>query len=191
MIRTTITWCALALALSAGVAQAGPDEMRRAAEQGDPEMQLELGILYEYGYGLKQNRVPALAWYTVAAEQGNARAAQKRDALKAHLTTAQIAEAERQAQVLRALIAKNHASPAPTVTDAPAPPAPAQVTVPVSTPAMRAAQPMPAVEGSSAPAPADAAAPTSVAPATSPPPVAPAQPAASAAPTSGPTASSP
>lgn len=134
MIRT-MTWCLLALALWASAAQAGPEAMRRAAEQGDAEMQLELGVLYQYGFGLKQNQVPALAWYMVAAAEGNARAAARRDALKATLTAKQVADAERQAQVLRAIIAENEAKKPiqPAATPA-APATPAPVATPVSAP---------------------------------------------------------
>ena len=146
MLRTALTCCALVLALSAGGAYAGPDDMRRAAERGDPEMQLELGILYEYGYGLKENHVPALAWYTLSAEQGNARAIQHRDTLKARMSANEVAAATRQAELLRAVIAEQRAKAAPVPVQAPAPDA-QSAPVPVSTPV-----PPPADDAASAPA---------------------------------------
>ena len=169
MLRSILTCSALILSLLAGSALAGPDEMRRAAEQGDAEMQLELGVLYEYGYGLKENAVPALAWYMIAADQGNGRAAQRRDALKQRMSAAEIAQAERQVEVLRAAIAERKtatpAAPVPVQAPAPAtpPPGPMPVSAPASaSPAAEAvpasATPSPSTEPSSDPA-ADAPAP--------------------------------
>jgi TPR repeat protein len=41
------------------------------AENGDPEAQLAIGILYENGRGVAQDYQQALAWYTRAAEAGH------------------------------------------------------------------------------------------------------------------------
>jgi TPR repeat protein len=40
---------------------------RKAAEQGDPFAQAGLGILYQFGKGVKADPVEALMWYTLAA----------------------------------------------------------------------------------------------------------------------------
>jgi len=87
--------------LSPSLAWGGPQEVHQAALMGDAEMQFELGELYEFGFGLKQNYIPALAWYILAAEQGNQKAIKRRDALKNHMTRQQIEEAQNQAQLLR------------------------------------------------------------------------------------------
>jgi TPR repeat protein len=50
-----------------------------AAVQGDAYAQLNIGLLYEYGRGVKQDYSQARAWYQKAADQGNERA---KDALK-------------------------------------------------------------------------------------------------------------
>lgn len=71
------------------------EQLRQAAEQGDPDARYEMGVLYEYGFQLPKNKPPALAWYMLAANQGHARAARKRDALKGAMTAAEVAEAER------------------------------------------------------------------------------------------------
>lgn len=71
------------------------ESLRAAAERGDAAAQLEMGILYEYGFNLPDNRPAALAWYLLAAEQGNARATERRDLLQARMTQAQIGEARR------------------------------------------------------------------------------------------------
>lgn len=47
---------------------------QEAAEQGDPEAQLQLGLLYEQGNGVERDQEEALRWFTLAAEQGNAAA---------------------------------------------------------------------------------------------------------------------
>jgi TPR repeat protein len=95
-----------------------------AARAGDPEAQLEMGILYEYGFFLSENKAPALAWYSLAAEQGNAKAAKLRDKLQASMSPAEI----QQAGELK-----------PTLSTAPAPqpapqPAPESETAPAVSP---------------------------------------------------------
>ena len=42
-----------------------------AAEQGDPEAQYYLGIMYNKGFGLNQDYTEAMKWYLKAAEQDN------------------------------------------------------------------------------------------------------------------------
>ena len=41
-----------------------------AAKQGLPAAQLDLGWMYQNGWGLKQDRVEAIAWYLKASDQG-------------------------------------------------------------------------------------------------------------------------
>lgn len=65
--------------LPAREAEAVPDtpnvaELRRAAEQGDPEAQFQLGGLYERGNGVPEDVAEAAAWYRRAADQGYANA---------------------------------------------------------------------------------------------------------------------
>jgi TPR repeat protein len=76
-----------------GQADSGPVDVLRAAQAGDPEAQLEMGILYEYGFNMEGNDVPALAWYMLAAQQGNQRAAQRRDQLMERMSQADIEQA--------------------------------------------------------------------------------------------------
>jgi outer membrane biosynthesis protein TonB len=80
-----------------GVAHADLDRVRSAAEAGDAKAQLELGILFEYGFHYKDNEIPALTWYILSANQGNAKAARLRDALKAKMTEKEVQEAMEQA----------------------------------------------------------------------------------------------
>lgn len=85
-IARHIALCLIILNLSAGPARAGMEEGRTAlesgdylkaegefrtlAEQGDPEAQLNLGLMYEMGWGLPLNLDSAASWYRKAAEQG-------------------------------------------------------------------------------------------------------------------------
>ncbi len=93
-LRTILlaTVAALLLPLSAG-AGTGLTEISAAARQGDAEAQLELGILYEFGYGMADNQIAALAWYILAAQQGHAKAAVRRDILKKRLPQSDIDKA--------------------------------------------------------------------------------------------------
>jgi len=83
----------LAAFLWSGAAHADLDDIRRTAEAGDSGAQLELGILFQYGYNYKDNEIPALTWYMLSANQGNAKAAKLRDALKAKMTEKDVQEA--------------------------------------------------------------------------------------------------
>jgi hypothetical protein len=87
---------AAVLALGAGTARADLDDIRAAAEAGSVEAQLELGILFEYGFNMKGNEIPALTWYMLAANQGNAKAVKLRDALMAKMSPPEIEEAVQQ-----------------------------------------------------------------------------------------------
>ena len=44
------------------------------AEQRNAEAQFNLGRMYSYGRGVKQNHKEAVKWYQLAGEQGNAEA---------------------------------------------------------------------------------------------------------------------
>ena len=78
------------------------ERLRATAERGDAAAQLEMGILYEYGFSLPNNRIYALAWYSLAAEQGIARAIERRDLLQRRMPETEIAEARRFASDLAA-----------------------------------------------------------------------------------------
>jgi len=82
--------------LWSGVARADLDDIRRAAEAGDTKAQLELGILFQYGFNYKDNEIPALTWYMISANQGSAKAVQLRDALKAKMAEQEVREAMEQ-----------------------------------------------------------------------------------------------
>lgn len=70
--------------------------LRAAAEQGQPDAQYQLGILYEFGYNFPEHLVDAYVWYSRAAKQGNAAAAKRRDLLKARLSPAELKRAQAQ-----------------------------------------------------------------------------------------------
>jgi TPR repeat protein len=47
---------------------------RKAADQGDPQAQGNIGRLYDLGKGVPQDAVQAATWYRKAADQGQAKA---------------------------------------------------------------------------------------------------------------------
>jgi TPR repeat protein len=119
-------WLLAALLAIAPLAQAVEDEgslesLRKEAAAGNVAAQYEMGVLYEFGYQMPDNLPHALAWYMVAAENGDERAAQRRDLVQGQMSPAQMEEARR----LRAELGTARAP----VTEAPAPapsePAPA------------------------------------------------------------------
>ena len=46
--------------------------LREPAEIGNSEAQLYLGYMYDYGYGVPEDKIEAVKWYSQAAVQGNA-----------------------------------------------------------------------------------------------------------------------
>ena len=81
-------------------AWAGPEDVQQAAENSDVEAQLEMGILYEYGFPASQNNVSALAWYLLAAEGGSTKAMHRRDRLISKMTPAEVGQARQQSGTL-------------------------------------------------------------------------------------------
>jgi len=79
-----------------------PQDVLRDARSGDPEAQVEMGILYEYGFRMKGKRVVALAWYLLAADKGNTRAVRYRDKLIRELKPAAVDAARKQSRTLSA-----------------------------------------------------------------------------------------
>jgi hypothetical protein len=121
----------LAAFLWSGAARADLDDIRRAAEAGDVAAQLELGVLFQYGFNYKDNEIPALTWYTLSANQGNAKAAKLRDALKAKMTEKDVQEAMEQVAQYKPS-GKPAAAPTPATAppEAPVPEAPAPAAAP-------------------------------------------------------------
>lgn len=90
ILLTTVAVLWLPLGTHAG---SGLTDITAAAQRGDAEAQHELGILYEFGYRMANNQIAALAWYTLAAQQGHAKAAARRDILKARMPQSDIDKA--------------------------------------------------------------------------------------------------
>lgn len=149
-------------------AHADLEGLRTAAQAGDANAQLELGQLYEFGFGLKENAVPAMAWYLTASRNGNARAGERAAVLKPKLSEAQQQEAERLSREWApttrptATAPAAPASPAPAKTPASSPAPPAAKAEAASTPATPSAAPAPA---KASPAPTLQPAPQSAKPA--------------------------
>ena len=81
------------------------DWYRRAAEQGHPHAQYNLGLAYLAGRGVEQDDIAAYMWLDLAARgipispDGTNSASQRRDALAAGMSAADIAEATRRSDI--------------------------------------------------------------------------------------------
>jgi TPR repeat protein len=71
---------------------------RLAAEQGNSNAQLNLGIIYEYGLGLPQNNLMAHAWYQMAANNGYKQAFEYMADRAAQMNTEDIIKAQSMAK---------------------------------------------------------------------------------------------
>jgi len=74
-----------------------------AADQGDPNSQLFLGLMYDSGHGVPQDYIQAHKWFNLAAAgftDTNRRnsAIENRERVAARMTPAQIAEAQKLAR---------------------------------------------------------------------------------------------
>jgi len=72
--------------------------IRPLAEQGDANAQYNLGVLYDNGLGVPQDRVRAYMWLNLAAMQGRESAATIRDLVARLMTPVQISEAQKMAR---------------------------------------------------------------------------------------------
>jgi len=70
----------------------------RAAEQGDPDSQAMLGVMYYIGEGVPQDYVLAHMWHNLATAHGSPLSGNLRDDIALMMTPDQIAEAQRMAR---------------------------------------------------------------------------------------------
>ncbi len=75
--------------------------LRRAAEQGHPLAQRDLGLLYEAGWGVTQDLQEAYFWYSLAAMHDSGRAVVRRDELALGLSREQLDNTNRRVQSWR------------------------------------------------------------------------------------------
>jgi len=68
------------------------------ADKGNGSAQFSLGFIYGKGLGVPQDYVRAHMWFDLAAAQGTKGAAEWRERIAAHMTPAQIAEAQKLAR---------------------------------------------------------------------------------------------
>jgi TPR repeat protein len=69
--------------------------IRPLAEQGNANAQYKLGVFYDNGLGVPQDKVSAYMWLNFSASQGQEGAAAFRDLIARRMTPAQIGEAQR------------------------------------------------------------------------------------------------
>src|SRR5262245_2712093 len=69
--------------------------IRPLAERGDARAQYTLGVFYDNGLGVPQDRVTSYMWFDLSAAQGEEGAAAFRDLIARRMTPAQIAQAQK------------------------------------------------------------------------------------------------
>ena len=72
--------------------------VRPLAQQGNAGAQYTLGVFYDNGLGVPQDRVTSYMWFSLSAAQGREGAAAFRDLIARRMTPAQIAEAQKRAR---------------------------------------------------------------------------------------------
>jgi hypothetical protein len=72
--------------------------IRPLAEKGDANAQYNLGVFYDNGLGVPQDRIRAYMWLNLAAVQGREGAAAFRDLIARLMTPEQTAEAQKLAR---------------------------------------------------------------------------------------------
>ena len=75
--------------------------LRPLAEQGNPNAQYTLGVFYDNGLGVPQDRIRSYMWFELSASQGREGAAAFRDLIARRMTPEQIAEAQKLAHEWR------------------------------------------------------------------------------------------
>src|SRR4029077_8209954 len=75
---------------------------RKAADRGVADSQFNLGILYARGIGVEQNLAESFKWFSLAAAQGDADAAHKRDDIAKRLDAQSLAAAKLATQTFTA-----------------------------------------------------------------------------------------
>ncbi len=71
---------------------------RKAAYQGDPQAQRQVGFVYREGQGVTQDKIEAYKWFSLAAKGGEATGKMYMDSLILEFTTQQVQEGESRAQ---------------------------------------------------------------------------------------------
>ncbi len=89
---------------------------RKAGQLGIRDSQFNLGILYARGMGVPQDLVQSWLWFSLAAQQGDADAAKKRDEVAAKMDAPALLAAA------KALAEFKASTPSPAANEAPAPP---------------------------------------------------------------------
>ena len=79
---------------------------RLAADQGDANAQLNLGVMFAIGQGVPQDHVQAHKWFNLAGTGGVEDGRKGRDILAKQMTPAQIAEAQRLARAWQPKLAQ-------------------------------------------------------------------------------------
>jgi len=72
----------------------GPKYERKRADLGDPSGQYNLGVYYDEGLGVPEDRMTAYAWLNIAAANGDTRAKSHKTKLAKKMNRKQIDKAQ-------------------------------------------------------------------------------------------------
>ena len=69
--------------------------LKPMAEQGDAKAQYSLGVMYDNGEGVPEDKVLAYMWWNLAAANGDDGASKNKGIITKNMTSSQIAEAQK------------------------------------------------------------------------------------------------
>ena len=69
--------------------------LKPLARQSEAWAQHELGYMYDYGKGVPEDKVLAYMWYNLSAANGQEKASKNKGIIAKHMTSSQIAEAQK------------------------------------------------------------------------------------------------
>lgn len=71
---------------------------KKLADQGDPQAQIQLGVMYKLGRGTSRDYVLAAKWFNVAEEKGYREGIEYKKIMENRMTQKQITKARKMAQ---------------------------------------------------------------------------------------------
>ena len=89
-------------ALARGEYEKAMEILTPLAQEGNSRAQIRLAEMYAFGQGVKQNTIQSYIWYSLAARGGSTGAAAGRDRMAARLQPAEIKQADRVVENMRA-----------------------------------------------------------------------------------------
>jgi TPR repeat protein len=89
-------------ALARGEYEKALEILTPLAKEGNSRAQMRLAEMYAFGQGVKQNTIQSYIWYSLAAREGSTGAVAGRDRMAARMQPAEIKQADRVVESMRA-----------------------------------------------------------------------------------------